>query len=141
MGAVHDPGRTFRQIVFRRVGVDQHLAGLVLHIELGAVHIGAVVLPSAMFAAFVAFDLDLIEAAGRARDGTGNQLIGQGLPAHLHQAHRNAADGHAGRIGYDLEFTKYAEALEEKPDTRPGAQKQRARRIRSAHTELATECY
>ena len=87
------------------------------------------VLPSAMLAGFVAFDLDLVEAAGRMSDGTGDQLIGQRLPPYLNQPHRDAADGHAGRVGDDLEFTKYAEAFEENPDSRPRAQKQCARRI------------
>src|SRR6185437_627549 len=68
---------------------------------------------------------------------TGDQLIGQGLPPNLHQSHGNAADGHAGRIGDNFEFAKYAEAFEENPDARSRPQKQRARRIRSAHTRLA----
>ncbi len=74
-------------------------------------------------------------------DGAGNQLIGLGLSAHLHQAHGDAADGHARRVGDDLEFAEDAKAFEENPDSGCRAQKQRARRIGSTHTDLATECY
>jgi hypothetical protein len=111
VSAVDDPGRTLRQIVFGRVGINQHFAGPVLNVEFGAVHVRAVVLPSAVLAGFIVLNFDLIEAARRVGDGTGNRLIRQSLPAHLHQSHGNAPDGHAGGVGDDLEFTKYAEAF------------------------------
>src|SRR5579864_2963870 len=99
------PGRSRWKIVFRGVSVNENLPRLVGNAEAVTVHVGTDTLPGLRFAgAFPLIDLDPVEAARGVTDRAGKNLFAFGFAPDVDEAHGNAADGDAGRIGNDLTF-------------------------------------
>src|SRR5437667_92252 len=133
--AVKEPGRSIHfalfhadQIELGLARIDQNFARRVLEIKLASTGARGVMMPRAAAASRVALpflDLDFVEVAWGARNGTGHGGPADGLAADRHQSHRDASDGHFGRVFDHPILAVNAKPFEERVEAKAEPEDQR----------------